>query len=846
MKNRTGRCGNAILTKGMAWYSFRFSMKRCPKCNQTYDDRYVVCPTDRTALIAEGPPADPMVGRMLDNRYKVVSKIGEGGMGAIYKAVHTEMGRTCAIKLMTAISTGNEDAVARFKREAKMASRIDNPHAVIIYDFGVAETGMLFLAMEFIDGKPLSRLMAETRLMPIERVVHITNQITEGLAAAHALEIVHRDLKPDNIMVTRKGNDSDYVKVLDFGIAKTVADDGEGAEHLTKTGFVLGTPVYMSPEQLLGEKLDPRSDIYSLAIIVYQMLGGQLPFTGDNPQSVMMKRITSQPIPLRSIAPSVSEDVENVVMEGLARDPQHRTPTVEAFAAALSKAARGTRQVLSERPTQRMPDVEGRTMEWSRIQTEAQEGAPAKEEGTLGFQSPSTVEGARGTYPMTQVGHASTQSNTGERPRRTTAENTALPFEQVPTPPPVHTPVHTPTSGSGAGPVQPYPVAPTVKDQVAVTPPVERFITNRDLSTPPVNRTDVVSQPARRKPVALWAGAAGAVVVIAVIVFLLMPGGSGFTIQVKGAPAGSEVYINDARRDSVGSDGTLKLAGLPAGQVALRITHQGFADFTTTVSGNKGEARSVEALLLPTELDYKGKMALIPAGEFQMGSDKPGPDEQPAHNVTLPAYYIDKYEVTNAQYKQFCDATGHSYPKTTFIYGEFARKPVPDEEYFLKHPDSAVIGITYEDAVAYANWAGKRIPDEDEWEKAASWDPNANKKRIWPWGNETAGISANIDRMRSALIEPGGKFDNDKSSYGVFDMAGNVHEYVAIKSNAGKNVIIRGGSLKSEYKDATTTTRSLVSIDDLKSRSADGIFGFRCAVYANDPKLMELLRSGGK
>src|ERR1044072_2726116 len=282
-------------------------MKKCPKCAQTYEDRQQVCPIDKTALII----VDPMIGRTLDNRYQIISKIGEGGMGAIYKALHSEMGRTCATKLRTPIPPGNEDAVAGFKREAKMASRIDNPHAVIIYDFGVAETGMLFLAMEFIDGKPLSRVISENRVLPLDRVVHITNQISEGLAAAHALEIVHRDLKPDNIMVTRKGSDSDYVKVLDFGIAKTVADDGDGAEHLKKTGFVLGTPVYMSPEQLLGENLNPRSDIYSLAIIVYQMLGGQLPFTGDNPQSVMMKRITSHPVPLRSIAPSVSEAIEN-------------------------------------------------------------------------------------------------------------------------------------------------------------------------------------------------------------------------------------------------------------------------------------------------------------------------------------------------------------------------------------------------------------------------------------------------------------------------------------------------------------------------------------------------------
>jgi serine/threonine protein kinase/formylglycine-generating enzyme required for sulfatase activity len=807
-------------------------MKKCPKCNRTYDDRYEVCPTDRAALVAAGPPADPMIGRMLDNRYHIVGKIGEGGMGAIYKAVHAEMGRTCAIKLMTAISSGNEDAVARFKREAKMASRIDNPHAVIIYDFGVADGGMLFLAMEFIDGKPLSRLMAEHRVLPLDRVVRITNQITEGLAAAHALEIVHRDLKPDNIMITRKGSDPDYVKVLDFGIAKTVADDGDGAEHLTKTGFVLGTPVYMSPEQLLGEKLNPRSDIYSLAIIVYQMLGGQLPFTGDNPQSVMMKRITSQPVPLRSIAPSLSEEVENVVMEGLARDPQYRTPTVEAFAAALSAAARGSTQPIAERPTQRMPDTEGRTMEWAKLQTDAQQSPSGDQgtDGTLTFQSPSTIEHPRNTYPMTQAGQAVTQPQTAERPARTTAENTALPFGQPPAP------------------------TPTVKDQVAAAP-VEKFITNRDLNsrvasnTEVVSSTAVVSEPARRKPIALWAGAAAAAVILAVIAFMLMSGGgSGFTVQVKGAPPGSRVFVNDVGTDSVRPDGTIKLANLPPGQVALRITHDGFADFTAAVSGNKGEERSVEALLLPLEIDYKGKMVLVPAGEFVMGSDKPEGNEMPARTVKLPDYYIDKYEVTNAEYKQFCDATGHAHPKSTFIYGDFHSKPAPDDEYFLNHPELPVIGVTYEDALAYANWVSKHIPDEAEWEKAASWDP-AGKKRTWPWGDETSGGEANVNRQQISKIEPGGQFGKDKSAYGVFDMAGNISEYAAIKSDSsgnGNKILLRGGSFKLSYDSARTTKRTLISIEDMKKHADDLIFGFRCAVYANDPKIQEVVRSRNK
>ena len=315
-------------------------MKICLQCGNDFDDQIEVCPTDRSKLISVDPSADPMLGRLLDGRYRLVQKIGEGGSGSIYRAVHTEILRTCAIKLFTALSHGQVDATARFKREAKMASRIDNVHAVTIYDFGEADDGNLFLAMEFIDGKPLSRVIAEQGVLPIERVVHITNQIAEALSAAHALGIVHRDLKPSNVMITRKGANTDFVKVLDFGITKSLEDDR--GESLTQTGFVLGTPVYMSPEQLLGEKLDPRSDIYSLATIVYETLSGRLPFEGANPQAVMMKRIMSEPVRLRAVVSSLSESFERAVMAGLERNRDSRTPTVEAFTFELTCALYGT------------------------------------------------------------------------------------------------------------------------------------------------------------------------------------------------------------------------------------------------------------------------------------------------------------------------------------------------------------------------------------------------------------------------------------------------------------------------------------------------------------------------
>lgn len=274
-----------------------------------------------------------MIGSVVGN-YKVIGKIGEGGMGVVYKALHTRMDRVCAIKLLLSSNIGDASNVARFYREARIASRINSPHAATIYDFGETDGGLLYLAMEYIDGRTLASVLASKSPLDAKRAIHIADQISSALSVAHALGIVHRDLKPDNIMLTANGTDLDYVKVLDFGIAKSLAHSEPDA--VTKTGFVLGTPMYMSPEQVSGRQLDQRSDIYSLALIVYQMLSAKLPFEGDNLQSIMIERVTSDPIRLRIVAPEVSESLEEAVMAGLVRDPNRRIGNAVQFASSLN------------------------------------------------------------------------------------------------------------------------------------------------------------------------------------------------------------------------------------------------------------------------------------------------------------------------------------------------------------------------------------------------------------------------------------------------------------------------------------------------------------------------------
>lgn len=778
-------------------------MKICPQCGNDYDDAIVVCATDRSNLILINPNDDPMLGKLMDGRYRLTAKIGEGGMGAIYRAVHVENLRICAIKLMTGLSPGKEDAIARFKREARNSVRIDSAHAVTVYDSGQSDDGLLYLAMEFIDGRPLSRVIAEQRVLPLDRVVHITNQIAEALAAAHALPMIHRDLKPDNIMITRKGANSDFVKVLDFGIAKALADPG--GDNLTKTGFVLGTPVYMSPEQLLGEELDPRSDIYSLAIIVYEMLSGRLPFEGDNPQAVMMKRVMSEPVRLRTVAPSISESVEAAVMSGLERNRNARTPTVEAFAAELSRVTYSGTQMMGGIVTGQLgPQGEG-----GRATTQWSGGAQTKFETGPAFTGQS--EAGRHTAPS-DAGNKWAPTEVTQAPTHAKRPETAPPQPEIP-------------------PTVPFAAPITVRD----LPP----------NLPPTAFADpIVTQP--QKSAAKWFVLAGVLVLLvvgAVAFILLKPGTastSGFSLVVKGAPAGSQVLINDVKRDAVSADGALKVAGIDPGSVKVRVSHDGFADFMTTISGAQGETQSCDAQLLKLSIDYGGQMVAVPGGVFDMGDDNHEADERPLHKVDVPSFYIDKYEVTNAQYKKFCDDTKRAYPAN----------PAFDTTYFQSKPDYPVIGVNFEDASAYATWANKRLPTEEQWEKAASWDALGQRKRQYTWGDQYTSDRANI---ATGKLVKSDEATSDVSPYGALNMAGNALEWVnaPYKAYAGNSSggpynpddrVIRGGTFvaASTPDEARGSYRNHAPRIFPQGKSLP--VGIRCVIPANDPNVQSLIR----
>jgi len=279
---------------------------------------------------------------VLAGRYRILRKLGEGAMGAVYLGEHLRMGRKDAIKVISRTMAGSAEAVARFEREARNASFINHPHVCQIYDFGETDEGLAFLAMEFVEGETLGDVLqgAGGRL-PVERALHIAVQTADALEAAHARSIVHRDLKPDNIMLARGRDGGDLVKVVDFGIAKGIGDD-EG-QAVTRLGFVIGTPEYMSPEQLSGDRLDGRSDIYSLALVLVKLLTGAFPFHATTAQELMLKRLTEPPRPLTDLAPGVlfPAGLQELLDRALARTAAERFATAGEFREALKQVLRG-------------------------------------------------------------------------------------------------------------------------------------------------------------------------------------------------------------------------------------------------------------------------------------------------------------------------------------------------------------------------------------------------------------------------------------------------------------------------------------------------------------------------
>ncbi len=344
------------------------SERRCPKCGSMYTDSAArFCPKDGSMLVeiqskkSSAPPssdsgtgartplpksgldrASSLSNQILDARYQVMKKLGEGGMSYVYLAKEISSGETVAIKVLSPRLASDKSSVERLRREAGLAMRLDHPNVCRILRLGESEDGLIYLVMPFLKGELLSDREVRGGPMDIPLSVALLKQMCAGLHHAHELQIIHRDLKPENVMlVPDDGGGIERAVVMDFGLAKERRADPAIAK-LTATGIILGTPEFMSPEQIRGKTLDARSDLYALGIVAFEMLTGKLPFQGRNAQEMMIARLRSQPVPIRQYRPDVPEPVERALTKALQTNPDDRYMTAIEFGDALTGGGSGS------------------------------------------------------------------------------------------------------------------------------------------------------------------------------------------------------------------------------------------------------------------------------------------------------------------------------------------------------------------------------------------------------------------------------------------------------------------------------------------------------------------------
>ncbi|MBI3649647.1 MAG: SUMF1/EgtB/PvdO family nonheme iron enzyme [Acidobacteria bacterium] len=727
------------------------------------------------------------------DKYEIIEEIGRGGMGAVYKALHPQFKKYVAIKEVRADLANNREILRRFEQEIELLAQLPtHPNIVTVRDALLWEN-RLYIVMDYIEGETLSEV-TEADGLEAERGAALLDQILSGLEAIHSRGIVHRDLKASNILIDHAGK----AYITDFGIAEYT--------NRQSNAVVMATPRYAAPElidkQMRRSGSDQQIDIYAAGILAYEMLLGEpamrraLPDIFAGEESGSADRWLRWHISLAKPATRLHE-LNPAIPKRLAKIVARM---MEKDVTLRYKEAweirRDLQPLLASKPSVSAAQAEAQNYFEETVALDRTQG------GKTNLVGPDTAAFYQ-THP-----------------------EDAAPLATVAT--------------------EPTPVINTAAGLAVETAPTDE-------------------EAAGLKPALLWMMVAGvAFVAVLFLVWWLWPA-KGFTLILRGAPANSAVFIDSASYGVTDANGSLTINDIEAGKRQIRVVNEGYRDFLALVEAQKGSEQVVIANLekigletpvtLPPEVDFSGTMLLIPAGDFMMGDDKNLPNEKPAHTVNLPNYYLDKFEVTNTQYKEFCDKTGRATPTNTSF----------NKAYFANQPNAPVIGVSFEDAMAYAAWANKRLPTEEEWEKAASWGPQAVKKRQWPWGDKPETDRANVANPEKKPVEVG-RFPKGASAYGVMDMAGNASEWVdgfyqAYTGNQNTDPdfgttyrVIRGGDFISSLQDSRTTRRQyflptykehverLEENGVTKEVEKNSTAGFRCAISANDPRLQAFLR----
>jgi serine/threonine protein kinase/formylglycine-generating enzyme required for sulfatase activity len=853
-------------------------------------------------LLQEAPVApgaeETLTGHTLGH-YQLLERLGRGGMATVYKAYQPGLDRYVAVKILPTYMARDSDFSARFRREARAIARLNHPNILPVYDFG-QDKGLNYIVMRYVEAGTLKELLGQP--LDLRTTLDIISQVGGALDYAHQEGVIHRDVKPSNVLMDR----GEWALLGDFGLARMM----EASVRLTGTGVGVGTPTYMSPEQGQGTTVDARSDVYSLGIMLFEMLTGRVPYQAETPMAVVIKHLTA-PLPLpRDANPSIPEAAERVIFKALAKDPADRYQTagelVEALRWVVEEAEMPLAALAPLAPIDELPaeEVSPTPVEEPAAEMPPPEAAAEREaERTTSLVEPSAEPVAVPFWRRVPWwawvlivillgGGAATVAVFWPRPAAMPADTPVAVVASTPMPTSTETTQPTPTEITEPTPTATAQATPTATAPSDVAP-VE---------------SDMLPMRIRVSTTSDWTSVTFVSAVLRsdlfdVIVLSEDDVVESETVELEGTTTRAEmkgrtIHLQQ-RLDSAEGGETVSivqdvtLEGVTKDRVLQFIVEKGClgttaVEFSSLATGapilverfemdecpelGVSFGIDVDALLADTltrsmeivtrSWEQDGStLVYVAEGPFWMGAteDDPGGDDaRPQHEVYLDAFWIDRTEVTNAQYGR-CVSAGACDPPA--LLGSLTREDYYDNAEYGDYP---VLHVTWRQAAGYCRWAGKRLPTEAEWEKAA----RGTDKRLYPWGDEFDGTrlsfcDANCGAdYRDADWDDGyddtapvGSYPAGASPYGALDMAGNVREWVADWADtgyyarspqrnptgpeSGESRVDRGGAASDGKGAALVTYRGY---DD--PSVAYGDIGFRCALSAAELALRTLPREG--
>ena len=689
---------------------------------------------------------------ILDGRYQLESRLGQGGMGVVFKGRHIFLKTLHAIKVILPDLVGNDPNLAtRFRQEALAAAAIRHQNIIAVTDFGVVRGTMPFLVMEFVQGKSLQDIMAEEGAMSPLRAFELIQPICAGIAAAHRQNIVHRDLKPLNVMIQDGVPVSEGAKILDFGLAKIKSGELLGSFIAAQTTGLMGSPFYMAPEQWSDEPPDARADIYSLGVMLFQMLTGEVPFKGSSIPSIMKKHLTQDVPTLASKGVDVPPQIEAVILHAMAKEPKRRTASADQFVDELSAAMAAASATLKRT---------GETAEIDPGKTIV--SAPPAAQATFTAKGSTTAfDPMAGTISAASLEQEQQKTLFAQRELAREAEAKRKLAEE--------------------------------EEQKSKAEGQERDADRKHLEELVAQQTKVLEEKLNQLASTMAPKATAATGSESAQFHR-----SGIsTVGESSFPAMSDVSLVPAPKSRLPLVLGLCVLLLIGGGVGGFFIFRPHAAIKPPEPNNPGERE-------PPPI--KAQLIDIPGGTYQMGRNDGPPTEVPAHSVTVAGFAMDKTEVTNAEYAQFVREANHAPPEQ---WGSI-KAPVGEEllpVLNVSYEDAVAFAAwrSKRDGVTY------RLPTEEEWEYAAR---NGDKDNLYPWGNNWQPGRAATVESGVGTAQAVGTYPKGMNDWGVVDLVGNVWEWTSSKASVYKDsgddrlaqfknwFVIRGGGYASSAKGA--------------------------------------------